>query len=463
MLARLLTPQDYGYVALVAVFVRFGILVAEGGIGNVIVLGDSLSDGAYRRLHGWSITFFLVAFILLVMGAVPIERLYDSQGIRWIVIAMAGGALLNGFTVVPVARMRRALRLRELSIFYVWLTISESVTAVVCAFLGFGYWSLVIGFLAGRSVFAVLVARAFIMRPALPSMKGLHKALADAKRLLVGQISTFLAESSDAWVGGFSAGTIALGGYSFMSGIAKSPLEKVSGIVMYVGGSALGSIRDDPARLSRALIRMIRIVALIMFPIFAGIVLVADDLVFALLGEKWLAYVPALQIYCVYAMSIPLVSILGTGVIAAGATREAAQVGLIRLLLLPPAFYFLGIQYGATGLALAWLLPVPLVFAKLERTLFKRIELGVRDILRALMRPLLNVAIMCSALLFLGELELVHDLTAPLRLGLKVLFGGLIFLAMMIILQRNDLRWLLDLVEVRSPGKAQFLRRLLRI
>ncbi len=463
ILARLLSPQDYGYVALVAVFVRFGVLVAEGGFGNVVVLGELLPENAYRRLHGWSITFFIVSFVLLAVAAVPIEMLYESVGVRWIVIAVASGALIAGITVIPVARMRRELRLRELSIFHAVLAITESVTAVTCAILGFGYWSLVVGFVAGQVVFTGLVVRAFSIRPLFPSLEGLHKTLSDARKVLVAQVSNFFAESSGAWVGAIAAGTTALGGYSFMSGLANSPLEKISGILMYVGGSAIGSIRDDAERLTRALIRMIRITATVMFPIFAGIILVADDLIFALLGEKWIDYVPALQIYCVYAMFVPLLSIIGTGVIAAGGARDIAHSGLIRLFIMPPAFYILGSAYGATGLALAWILPIPFVFALLQRSLFNRLEMSITTTLAALMRPFFSIAIMSIVIVLIFGMKFTSGWSPLAILGSKVVLGGLVFLPLVVFLQRDDLRWLLASMESRYPGRGLVFKRLLRL
>jgi O-antigen/teichoic acid export membrane protein len=125
---------------------------------------------------------------------------------------------------------------------------------------------------------------------------------------------------------------------------------------------------------------MLRLAATMMFPIFVGIVLVSSDLVEGLLGEKWMPFLAALQVYCLYAMFLPIRSSCITGAVAAGASRVVAGTGLIVLFILPPSFFLLGDRLGATGLALAWLLPLPVVISRLVQALRERIGFGWSDL-----------------------------------------------------------------------------------
>lgn len=459
VLARLLTPEDYGYLALVTVFTQLAALVAEGGISSTIVLGKELSEPLYRRMHGWSITLFGAAVLLLLLAAVPIERMYDMQGARWLLAALAAPLLLEGITLVPAARMRRELRLRDLSLFRSARVIAEAVSSVAFALAGFRYWSLVLGHVIGRAVETALIFRAVDFTPSWPRFAGLEQPLASARRLLVASVATFLAYSSDAWVGALSAGTVALGGYSFMAGLARAPLDKVSGIVIYVAGSAFGTIGANPRRLASVVVRMARLTAMVMCPLFAGIALVADDLVLGLLGDKWLSYIPALRWLCLYAALAPLHATLKQAAIAAGASRDVAHTGLMLLVVMPPAFYVCGTRFGATGLALAWLFPMPLILERLQAVLADRIGLTRRTLATALFKPLIAVSLMAAVVLTLGRVPLVEQQHAIVRLAFLSSMGALAYSLLVLRLQRDDLKWLLAKLP---PRAATTVRRCLR-
>lgn len=455
ILARLLRPEDFGYLALVTVFTRFATLIAEGGIGTTVVLGEALSDSSYRRLHSWSIFLFLIATVILVALSIPIEHLYDTPGVRWVLLAFTFGVMLQGVTLVPVSRMRRELRFRELSIMQALSVIGEAIISVIFAALGFSYWSLVFGFLAGRILFSALVLRAYSLVPKFPTLEGLHSFLRDARRVLLASVSTFLAESSDAWVGGIAAGATALGGYTFMSGVARAPLDKVSGIVMYVSGSALGTVRESPERLKRVMLRMIRVVGIILLPIFTGIALVGEDLVQGVLGGKWHPYLASLQIYCVYALLLPLRDTLKQGAVAAGASADVARTGLMLLMIMPLGFFLLGDRWGATGLALTWLLPVPLIFNRLLWALSLRISLGWTDFLRALLRPVLAVLIMALVVQSVSFLDLVANSPPLLRLGIRALIGAVTYIGIAFWLMKSDISWTIDQISPRLPKRTR--------
>jgi O-antigen/teichoic acid export membrane protein len=164
-----------------------------------------------------------VAFAALWAAATPIERAYGIEGLRWVILSLSFTLLMEGLTLVPVARMRRDLRFRELPIFDAVGLVTNGIVALAAAFAGLQYWALVLGYVSGRLASTILVLRAYALLPAWPRLQGLQKTLKDASNLLVAGMSTFLAESSDAWIGAAVAGPKVLGGYKFMVGLAKPP------------------------------------------------------------------------------------------------------------------------------------------------------------------------------------------------------------------------------------------------
>lgn len=443
LLARLLDPSDYGYLALVTVFTRFGRIVADGGMANTIVLGPSLSEEQYARLHGWSLSLFLGVGALIAIAAVPIEQLYDISGMRWVLLALTTTFLADGLMLVPIARMRRAVRFRELATIEGIRVLVEAATSIALALRGYGYWALVGGHLAGLTTQATLVIRSTQSWPARPTRHGLEEPLRNARSLLSASITSFAATSSDAWVGGAVTGAVGLGGYSFMNSLARAPIEKISGIVSYASGSLIGNLHNDPARVGRTVLRLARVSVLLMFPIFAGIALVAEELVLGLLGEKWLPYTNALRLLCLFAMTQPIHSALEQAAIATGRARTVAGNGGILLLLLPAAFFLLGSEYGATGLAAAWLVPMPIVMLRLLLTVRETTGTRLFDWLAAVRGPAFSVSAMAVAVVLVSSIGVVQNSVPLVRLAIMAATGVVAYTSLLSLVAREDLRWLI--------------------
>jgi O-antigen/teichoic acid export membrane protein len=240
-----------------------------------------------------------------------------------------------------------------------------------------------------------------------------------------------------------------LGGYSYMNGLARSPIEKLAGLVTYAASALLGNMHGDPERIARATLRLARLTMLLMTPVFVGVALVAEPLVRGLLGDKWLPFVPALQVLSVYAASYPLTSAFDQAAIALGHTRISALNGLILLVTLPASFFLLGREYGATGLALAWLVPLPLTFGRLVLTIRRMAGLSIGLLIRELWVPVAASLVMAAAVLLLRSP--VRSMTEqPLvELALLAASGASTYALLCLWLARGDLIWLRERIRER--------------
>ncbi len=447
VLARLLSPADYGYLAVVAVFTRFGRIVAEAGVSNTVLLGPLLSDRRYARLHGWSLLLFLVVGGTIAAFAVPIEHVYKTPGLRWVLLALTSSFMLEGLTLLPIARMRRGVRFRELAVADTARVLCDAGASLLCAINGFGYWSLVAGYLAGHACHAMFILHAAGMRPAWPSTRGLSEPLSNAKRLLVASITNFAAESSDAWVGGAVVGAAALGGYTFMMSLARSPIEKIAGIIAFASGTLLGNLRANTARIGQAVLRLARITSLLIFPAFAGIALVADDLVLGILGPKWHPFVLSLRILCLFFAMQPLHSALDDAAITLGHSKASAMNGVISLLILPVSFFVFGRYLGATGLALAWLVPRPILIARLLLLFNRTTGLRLSSWISCFREPVLGVLLMALVVSGAQRLPGMLALSHLPRLIFLSALGATVYAAFLLIFARADVLWLRGLIK----------------
>jgi PST family polysaccharide transporter len=350
--------------------------------------------------------------------------------------------MLEGLTLLPIARMRRGVRFRELAVADTARVLCDAGTSLMCAINGIGYWSLVAGYLAGHACHAIFILYAAGMRPAWPTTRGLSAPLSNAKRLLVASITNFAAESADAWVGGAVVGAAALGGYTFMMSLARSPIEKIAGIIAFASGSLLGNLRANSARIGQAVLRLARVTSLLIFPVFAGIALVADDLVVGVLGPKWHPFVPSLRILCLFFAMQPLYSALDDAAIALGHSRASAINGVISLLILPVSFFVLGRHIGATGLALAWLIPRPLLIARLLLIFNRSTGLRLSPWIACFREPVLGVLLMAVAVSAAQRFPSMAALSHLPRLVFLSTLGATVYGVFLLTFARADVLWL---------------------
>lgn len=454
LLARLLTPQDYGYLAVVTVFTRFGRIVAEAGVANTIVLGPELSEVEYRAVHGFSIgVYLLVAFVLCGL-ALPLQAIYERPGMAAVIWTLSVGLVFDGISLVPTALLRRRLQFRETAFAEFIRVLSDSFGTLTLAILGMQYWSLVYGYLGGALAGSLAISLFAGIRPSIPNISIVRKVRARASRLLTASMATFAAQNSDASVGGLVVSAAGLGGYTFMAGLSRSPIEKLSGIVTYASASLFGRIGGETERVGRVLTRIGSMTALVMFPIFAGLGVVAGDLIAIAFGPRWLPFVPAFRLLCLQASLIPLASALDNALVATGHERTLATNALLSLVALPPAFFFLGRSLGATGLALAWLAPLPFVFYRRLSVLRGAVGVGGQEWLKSLLMPALATLAMAVSVLMVDAFPAVQELRPVLRLGLSVGLGLVTYIVAAFALCSEQIEWFAGLEGTGGIGRT---------
>jgi PST family polysaccharide transporter len=397
--AKLLSPRDYGLLAAIGVFTRLVMLVTEGGFGTIIVSGAEMSPRQLRQLNALAVIVATVAFLLSCGLALPVERFTRTPGTAWVVVAVSVVLLFDGGVLVPAARLRRALRFRDLVLVEAGRNLTELLTTLLLASRGLGYWALVGGALAGVTVQAVGIlsmAATGFERPVLAEMRATLRASA---HLVSRNLGEFLSTNSDRLIGGRLLGAAALGTYTFASTLAWAPAEKVSSMVTRVTPALFGRVRESPDELRRYLLNITEAVTLVTLPMFAGLALVADDAVGLALGPQWAGMVAPLRFFCIAAALAEAFIAVPHALQARGRLAPLAQNGVASLVLYPPAFFVLALHFGPAGMALAWAVIGPALNARLLRILCAEVGLPLRRYLRALAPAATGTAVMAAAVL----------------------------------------------------------------
>jgi PST family polysaccharide transporter len=446
VVARLLTPEDYGLVGYATLFLGIVTLFSEFGIGTTVVTLRQLSDEQLAEVNTLALLFGVGGFAVSALAAPLLATYFDAPNLTLVVIAMAANFVISALGVVPRAVLQRDLRYRELAINDGLQALLLAAGSVAFAVLGFRYWTLVLAAVLGTT-FAALAARRLVpARFRWPRWAELAPAVRFSRQTIVGRLAWYVYSNADFLVAGKLFGKEALGAYRFAWELANSPGEKVTSLVGGVTPGVLSAAQHDPAALRSIAVRVTEALALVTLPACVGLSLVANNLVPLVLGEQWLMMVAPLQVLALAAALRSVTPILPQILVVVGRNRDMMRVNVLGAVVMPIAFV-VGSRWGISGVALAWIAAYPIAVAMpMAWMALRSIGLGPLAYLRAFVPSVTGVTLMAAALLALRQLQPAGFGRLP-ALVLDIGVGGLAYVGSLLLFHRAHVMSLVQRVR----------------
>jgi PST family polysaccharide transporter len=422
LLARLLSPSDYGLVGYATVYLGLVFLVNELGLSAAIVQQRNLTSDQIAKIGGVSAILGVMLFLLTIGGSPLVASFFREPRIQPIVVVLASTFVLRGLQVLPRALMTRDLEFRRLA----WIDgIEAAVLAggtLLLAFLGYGYWALVVGSLIGTATGTLL---GWYFRPHKMSwpteFQTIRESVLYGAHVATSRVTWYLYSHADFAVVGRMLGTVALGAYTFGWSIANIPVEKVSAVLSRVTSGVFASAQHDDAAIRRYLLSITEGLALVTFPIAAGLALVSREFILVLLGDKWEPAIVPMALLVGYSGFRSVTLLFGQVLVATGRARRNMHFGVINLMVLPVLFV-LGSRWGTAGVALAWIVGYPAVFVPFAmRYTFKVIGMTWSEYGKSLWPAVSSTTVMIIAVVAARLLLPGGDGTRTMALRLAVL------------------------------------------
>lgn len=454
VLARLLTPNDYGTVALLSIFISLSNLLVDCGFGKALVQKKNATQTDYNSVFYLSMAIAAVLYAGLFLAAPLVARFYGVPELRSMLRILALSLIFHSINGVQNVELNRKM-LFKLSFRVSWVrVIASSAIGVSLAFAGYGPWALVYASLAGGVTGVVARQLVIRWRPSLSfswkSIRGLFcfgwkmaaagfltKAYNELYGLLIGK---FYARADLAFV-------------KKGNHIPKVLGSTADGTLARVSFSALVRLQDNPRRLRNAMRRMITCSTFVMFPLMACLGLVAEPLIGLLYGGKWLPAAPYVQITC-FAMAFRPFDTINLQAISARGRSDIYLklivfrriVGLAVMAITLPK----GVMTFMVSLAVA-LGPFGIVVNSLpnQRLLKYSILMQLRDV----MPSLALTAVMSAFILGVGRLPVNREAI----LFPQVALGFAIYAALAVAMR---MRPVAELAEIILPRVRKTLPRL---
>ncbi len=454
VVARLLDPADYGVFGMAMVVVGFVQLFAEIGLGSAIVQRREMPRDDLARLGGLAALVGLGLAAATLTLAPPIAAFFREPRVAGLLAVMGLAFLASGFQVLPYGLLTRDLRFDRAAIIDGLESVVFATTTLTLAVLGFRFWALGLGFVAGKIVAAVAAAAACPHPLAWPRRLGdLRDAIQLGGHVVGSRLAWYLYSNADFFVVGRLLGTAPLGAYTIGWNIASIPVDKVSAVAGRVTLPVFSAVQRDNASVARYLKAMTEGLAVITLPISVGLCLVAPALVGLVLGPRWQPAVVPLQILSAYASVRALLTLYPQVLIAIGDARRNFRVALLLAAVMPVAF-IVGARWGTTGVALAWVVAYPVVaIPMVVRYTLRRLGVAPADFVTALVPALAGTAAMVPVQLAVHQFA-PSAWPEAVRLVLEVTLAGATYALVLFTGFRARLRALTALFRSPRPAVA---------
>jgi PST family polysaccharide transporter len=437
IVARILTPADYGIVGMALVYVGLLELIGDFGVGLAIIQQRSLTREDVASLGGFAVALGFT-FALISLGAsFPVAAFFGEPDLRPVIAVYSATFVISAFRVVPQAVLQKDLRFRTVALIGVLQALTSIAVTLTLAILGFSYWALVFGqvtSLAVASATFVAVRPHALMWP--KTFRRIRSSLSLGFHLVVARISWYLYSNADFAIVGRVLGKVALGAYTIGWQLSSIPVDRISAIFNQVTPAVYAAVQHMPEALKRYLLGITEGLALVTFPLSFGLAIVADDFILTTIGPRWEAAILPLRFLACYAGVRSLDVLLHTLLIATGRTKREMQLMILALSVLVPLFY-VGTNWGTTGVALVWLIGLPFpIFIPAYLSVSRAIGLRLTEYARALWPALSGTIVMTIAVLAFRT-ALPGDAHTALRLAAQVALGALTYLGTMFVFHRQ--------------------------
>jgi O-antigen/teichoic acid export membrane protein len=390
ILARMITPKDFGLVAIASSITGFLIFLNDLGLSDAIVQEKEVNHKQVSTLFWINLSFSASITLILIALSPFISWVFKEDQLNAVFIISSFIFFISGASSLHRTLLKRSMSFKHLAIIEISTMIASSLVAILLAFFGFSYWALTLRPIINYLLMFVLSWIFCQWRPGLPSRNSnvMHLLKFGANQLGTLFLNN-ISKNLDKTLIGWKFGKESLGYYSRAYSLADIPTNQLASSLYVVSISTLSKLRDDPVEFRRYYLKAIATTSFIGMPISALLVTMSKDLIYVLLGPQW-------------GMAATIFSILGlsTGIQIIYATNSWLHVSLGRAdrwfrwnivsSIIFIISFIIGLFFSVTGVAVCYIVAVSLLTFPALLYAGKPIKLKITEILNSIWRNFIS-------------------------------------------------------------------------
>jgi O-antigen/teichoic acid export membrane protein len=428
VLARLLSPRDFGLAGMVLVFSSLVLVFSDMALGAALVQRKELGEHDRATAFWTSVAAGVVFTLIGIAVADPIAHFYGEPDVRPLLMVLSSTFLISSIATTHEALLVRDMQFRAVELRVMVGLLCGAAAGVTTALTDGGPWAII-----AQQVVTALVTTALIVKrsPWRPSLRFSRAALRDLSGfsgfVLGHRLLYYVHRNADNLLIGRFVGAAGLGVYSLAYNVMLIPFSRIAGPIQQVMFPAFSRIQDQPERIAELWIRATRVVGAISIPALCGLVVVAPDFVPVVFGDRWHDAVPLIQTLAWVGL-LQSLQTLNTEILQARdrtATIFRFSVGFFVAHL---SAFIIGLHWGVEGVAVAYAISSTLVEPIFTWLTAHAVGISPLRLLGSLL-GIVQAAVVMGAVVYVLRSSLIEAGMGELpRLALCVLAGAAIYL-----------------------------------
>ena len=377
LLARLLLPEDYGIVAMVTSFTGFVLIFKDLGMSQAIIHQEYLNQTIVSKIFWFNVWVSIVLALIIISTGPLLVWFYGEPRLLSISFLYALTAIAGGVSTQHNALLSRQMQFKALSNITMLASFFSLLPALVMAYWGMGYWSLVAINILNPLLTAVLLWIYCDWRPIWSKVDGSIRSFIGFGAGVSGfNMINYFSRNLDNILIGKYLGSGPLGLYSKAYQLLMLPITQLRDPLNAVGIPAMSALKNNPDSYKQYYFQFLFLLAFFSMPIVVFLFITAEPIILFLLGKNWVEASSIFKLLALTAFIQPVASTRGMVMLSSGLSTRYFMWGVYNMVAVVIAF-FVGINYGLNGLAIAYAIVNYVILIPSLKYCFKSTPVGV--------------------------------------------------------------------------------------
>ncbi len=430
ILARLLTPYDFGLIAMVTAVTGFLAMLKDMGLPMATVQRAKISHDEISLLFWMNVALSVVVFLIASAFGPIVSWFYHEPKLTWIVLFISLNFIFSGLAAQHRAILNRKMRFKALAVVDVVSLIVGGIAGIYCAWLGIGYWALVVMQL---SIGVTSMMLTWVICSWIPGrlkrVTPVRSLVSFGAHLTGFNLVNYFARNLDDVLIGSYWGSSQLGLYSKAYSLLILPIQQINNPIAAVTIPALSRLQDNCRRYRDLYLKALTVIVVFTVPACLFMALMSDEIIYVFLGPQWSEAGRIFRILAIGGVVQPVLNTSGWLYVSSGRTVRMFQWGVFSSSLIVLSF-FVGVPFGLRGVATSYTVAILILVWPCLHFVTKGTSISTKDILHAIQSPF------AAAMLAIGSCWIVKIRLDPLLtrgtilLICVALMGGVYYLVL---------------------------------
>lgn len=427
ILARLLSPSEFGLIGMITIFIAVSESFINSGFGAALIRKQNCTDVDFSTVFYFNLAVGVLFYWILFFSAPAISRFFNEPQLTNLVKVLAIVLIIDSLTIIQRTILTKRIDFKLQTKISVAASIVSGAVGITLAFSGFGVWSLAVKQITQRAVNSGLLWLWNRWRPLLVfSRTSFNELFSFGYKLLISGLIDTLYRNIYLLIIGKYFSAQELGYYTQALQFQSLPSQNITNIIGRVSYPVLSQMQDDKAALKRNYQKLIKSVMFITFVLMMGMAAVAEPMVITLIGEQWRPCIIYLQLLCFVGMMYPLHALNLNMLNVQGRSDLFLKLEIIKKFLAIPVIV-IGVMFGIKAMIMGMMVNTQIAYFLNSYWSGRFIDYSMKDQVKDILPSFVLAVFMALIVAGVGRVLPFGD---PATLAVLVVTGAVLVFAM---------------------------------